>query len=88
MTRIESIMSQMMELTPSERATLRQFLDQNLEVPQAPLSSDVEDESSLTSEQMAEVYRRLEDYDAGTAIIEDQETVFRKLYEHLQKRRA
>lgn len=94
MTRLESIISQVMELSPADQFKIREFLDDRLGSshtrPEVQALDDEEDEEELefTSEQMAEINQRIAEFEAGTSIIEDEETFFRLLDESLHERHS
>ena len=92
MTRLETIISQVMELSPADQFKIREFLDDRLghtnTRPEVQSFEDDEEELEFTSEQMAEINKRIAEFEAGTSIIEDEETFFRLLDESLHERHS
>lgn len=92
MTRLESILSQVMELSPADQFKVREFLDDQLgqsnRSPESHTFEDDDEELEFTSEQMAEINKRIAEFEAGTSIIEDEETFFRLLDESLRERHS
>ncbi len=90
MTRVESIISQVMELTLSEREELIQWMDHVLESHvDTSLSPEIDDEQSgmLTPEQIEEFNRRIDEYKSGAVQGIDADEVFQKIEASLRERR-
>ena len=91
MTRLESIKTQVLELTRIERQELAQWID-HIPEPQMQIVTspemENEDDVALAPEQLNEIHSRIAEFRAGTSVMEDKETFFRLLEESLPEHRS
>ena len=83
MTRVESVFSQVLGLTPDERQELVGMMVQAFELPDEPEDAPAD---MFTPEQIAEFDRRIDAYDSGATKGSSVENVFRRLRAHLEAR--